>query len=120
MSSTSPFVRKVLVSAHELGPSDRLETIPLAWRRVSLRPGFIAIQPAWAAPQHSFLDDGSVLYDSLVIIEHSIIWLAALNSFRLRQSSELKSWLHALCNGFRPFSAMAHRISQGRKTDCTH
>jgi glutathione S-transferase len=66
---TSPFVRKVLVVAHELGLVDRLEL-------VLLRPSPTAADPTLSA--HNPLnkipalvgEDGEALYDSPVICEH--------------------------------------------------
>ena len=99
-SSTSPFVRKVIVSAHELGLSDRLETIPT---RVAPNKPDLALLPYNPLGQLPtlVLDDGTALYDSLVIIEH-LEHIAG--GARLIPSSpearieELR--LHALCNGF--------------------
>jgi len=68
-TSTSPFVRKVLVAAHELGLADRIETH-------FLRPS--PLEPSAELSQHNplskiptlVLDDGQVLYDSRVICEY--------------------------------------------------
>lgn len=68
-SPRSPFVRKVMIAAHELGLADRVET-----RRTVV---------AMSKPNHDLLpenplgkiptlvtEDGTVLYDSLVIVEY--------------------------------------------------
>lgn len=66
---TSPFVRKVLVLAHEAGIADRLETTflrptPLAPDPVLSRENPLSKIPALVLP------DGTALYDSHVICEY--------------------------------------------------
>lgn len=99
-SSTSPFVRKVIVSAHELGLSDRLETIPT---RVAPSKPDLALLPYNPLGQLPtlVLDDGAVLYDSLVIIEYLDNMAGGAKLIppsSERRIEELR--LHALCNGF--------------------
>jgi glutathione S-transferase len=68
-TDTSPYVRKVLVAARELGLADRIE-------KVVLRPSPLEASPALSA--HNPLnkipalvgDDGTALYDSPVICEY--------------------------------------------------
>ncbi|API57717.1 MULTISPECIES: glutathione S-transferase family protein [Rhizobium] len=99
-SSTSPFVRKVLVSAHELGLSDRLETIPTRVAPSKPDPALLLYNPLGQLPT-LVLDDGSVLYDSLVIIEHLDHMAGGsklIPSSPEQRIEELR--LHALCNGF--------------------
>lgn len=63
-SPTSPFVRKVVWCAHELGLMDRIEVIPTdAWSRGT---DLVAQNPLSKVPT-LLLDDGEVLYDSPVI-----------------------------------------------------
>ena len=66
-SPTSPFVRKVLVLAHEIGVVDRLEIVPTdAWSETT---DLVAQNPLSKVPT-LVLDDGGVLYDSPVICEY--------------------------------------------------
>lgn len=63
-SPASPYVRKVLVAAHELGLADRLELIPTGVWGDDGR--YRAVNPLCRIPALE-LDDGRVLIDSLVI-----------------------------------------------------
>jgi glutathione S-transferase len=68
-SPRSPFVRKVMVCAHELGIAARIETL---YTLVSMRksnPEMLRVNPLGRIPA-LVLDDGSVLYDSVVICEY--------------------------------------------------
>jgi glutathione S-transferase len=66
-SATSPFVRKVLVLAHEVGLADRIEIVPTdAWSETT---DLVAQNPLSKVPT-LVLDDGQVLYDSPVICEY--------------------------------------------------
>ncbi len=68
-SPTSPFVRKCLVTAHELGIADRIELLPSNAHPVQRDRQIIASNPLGKVP--TFLtDDGQVLYDSRVICEY--------------------------------------------------
>lgn len=99
-SSTSPFVRKVVVSAHELGLSDRLETIPTRVAPSKPDPALLPYNPLGQLPT-LVLDDGTALYDSLVIIEyleHLAGGTKLIPSSPEQRIEELR--LHALCNGF--------------------
>ena len=66
-SPTSPFVRKVLVVAHECGLADRVAPIPVNFRDEP--SGYVAINPLGKVPALT-LDDGMVLVDSPVICEY--------------------------------------------------
>ncbi|CAN7730305.1 glutathione S-transferase [Variovorax sp. LjRoot290] len=99
-SSTSPFARKVTASAHELGLSDRLETIPT---RVAPNKPDLALLPYNPLGQLPtlVLDDGTALYDSLVIIEHLIHMAGGAKLIPLSPEARIEELrLHALCNGF--------------------
>jgi glutathione S-transferase len=63
---TSPYVRKVMVAAHELGLADRLDLV-LA-RRETIVADVGAVNPLARIPA-LVLPDGTVLFDSLVIAE---------------------------------------------------
>jgi glutathione S-transferase len=68
-SATSPFVRKVMVSAIELGLADRIEVMPAKVSPVVRTGPVIADNPLGKLPT-MIADDGMVLYDSRVICEH--------------------------------------------------
>lgn len=65
-SPTSPFVRKVIAVAHELGLWDRIEIVTAATSPVDRHKGLAADNPVGKIPA-MVLDDGQVLYDSRVI-----------------------------------------------------
>ena len=66
-SPTSPFVRKVLVLAHEVGLAGRLEIVPTdAWSEAT---DLVALNPLSKVPT-LIRDDGASLYDSPVICEY--------------------------------------------------
>jgi glutathione S-transferase len=67
-SIASPFVRKCLVSAHELGLVDRLELLPAAAHPVNRDRSVVAHNPLGKVPT-LIMDDGNELYDSRVICE---------------------------------------------------
>ena len=68
-AATSPFVRKCLVSAHELGLRERLELVPAAAHPVNRDRALVAHNPLGKIPT-LITDNGSVLYDSRVICEY--------------------------------------------------
>ena len=68
-SPRSPFVRKVMVVAHELGVAERLETIRTRVSMTAVNPALMTDNPLSKIPS-LVLDDGSVLYDSRVICEY--------------------------------------------------
>jgi glutathione S-transferase len=68
-SSTSPFVRKCLVTAQELGLRGRIELLPAAPHPVNRDAALVACNPLGKVPT-LVTDDGTVLYDSRVICEY--------------------------------------------------
>jgi glutathione S-transferase len=68
-SATSPFVRKCLVSAHELGLQERLEFVPSTAHPVNRDRALVASNPLGKVPT-LITEDGTVLYDSRVICEY--------------------------------------------------
>ena len=68
-AAASPFVRKCLVSAHELGLRERLELVPAAPHPVNRDRTLVATNPLGKIPT-LITDDGAVLYDSRVICEY--------------------------------------------------
>jgi glutathione S-transferase len=68
-SPTSPFARKVRITAHELGLSARIELQAVTLSPVSPDAGVRAQNPLGKIPA-LITDDGAVLYDSRVICEY--------------------------------------------------
>ena len=68
-STTSPFVRKCMVSAHELGLANRIERLPAAAHPVQRDRSVIQNNPLGKVPT-LLTDDGQALYDSRVICEY--------------------------------------------------
>ena len=68
-AAASPFVRKCLVAAHELGLRDRIELVPAAANPVQRDPSVVAQNPLGKIPT-LITDDGLTLYDSRVICEY--------------------------------------------------
>lgn len=68
-SPFSPYVRKCLVTAHELGLGDRVQLLPSNAHPVQRDREIIANNPLGKVPTF-FTDDGQVLYDSRVICEY--------------------------------------------------
>ena len=65
----SPFVRKVVVVAHEKGLFERLAIVPAAPVPIRPVPELSSANPLGKVPT-LVLDDGTVLYDSRVIAEY--------------------------------------------------
>jgi glutathione S-transferase len=68
-SPMSPYVRKCLVAAHELGLRERIELLSSNPHPINRDPSIVANNPLGKAPTF-IADDGTVLYDSRVIIEY--------------------------------------------------
>ncbi len=68
-STTSPYVRKVMVAAIELGLADRIETIAAKVSPIVRTNPVIADNPLGKLPT-LVADDGMILFDSRVILEH--------------------------------------------------
>lgn len=68
-STASPFVRKVMVLAHETGLVDRLALISAVVSPVARDARVVAHNPTGHIPT-LLLDDGTALYDSAVICQH--------------------------------------------------
>ncbi|CCQ74751.1 putative glutathione S-transferase [Magnetospira sp. QH-2] len=66
-SATSPYVRKVVATAHECGLFERLEIVPTQVFQTG--NGYEAVNPLAKIPALE-LDGGEVLYDSPVICEY--------------------------------------------------
>jgi glutathione S-transferase len=68
-SPTSPYVRKVMIVAHELDLLNRFETVPCATTPTKTNPALALINPIAKVPT-LLLDDGVALFDSPVICEY--------------------------------------------------
>ena len=68
-SPASPFVRKVLVCAHELGLAERIENLPSAAHPIDTDRTIAADNPLGQVPTF-YADDGRTLFDSRVICEY--------------------------------------------------
>jgi glutathione S-transferase len=68
-SPRSPFVRKVMIVAHETGLVDRLSLVRTPVAMTSVNMDLLSDNPLSKLPT-LVLDDGTSLYDSVVICEH--------------------------------------------------
>lgn len=68
-SPRSPFVRKVMIAAHELGLAERFSTVRTVVHPEVPHEGLMADNPLSKLPT-LVLDDGSALFDSRVICEY--------------------------------------------------
>lgn len=68
-SSRSPFVRKVMVAAYEVGVAGRIATERVVVGADKPNAGVMALNPLNKIPT-LILDDGTVLYDSRVVSEY--------------------------------------------------
>jgi glutathione S-transferase len=68
-SPRSPFVRKVMIAAHEVGLADRLHCVRTVAAMMKPHPELMLDNPLSKIPT-LVLDDGTALYDSAVICEY--------------------------------------------------
>ncbi len=68
-SPTSPYVRKVMICAHELGLSEKLELLPAKASPVNRDPSIVEKNPLGKVPT-LLTSEGRALYDSRVICEY--------------------------------------------------
>ncbi|HSV53464.1 MAG TPA: glutathione S-transferase [Burkholderiaceae bacterium] len=68
-SPKSPYVRKVMICAHELGLQDRLELVRSVAAMLKPNPAIMADNPLSKIPT-LVLDDGTALFDSSVICQY--------------------------------------------------
>ncbi|MBI3706384.1 MAG: glutathione S-transferase [Proteobacteria bacterium] len=68
-SSRSPYVRKVMIVAHEIGLADGITCIPTVVSTTETDLDLVACNPLGQIPS-LVLDDGTVIYDSAVICEY--------------------------------------------------
>lgn len=97
-SPRSPFVRKVMVAAHELGLADRIQTVRTVVAMTRPNLDLLPDNPLSKIPT-LVLDDGTAIYDSLTICEY----LDSLDGPRLFPAAGPARWTaltwHALANG---------------------
>src|SRR6188768_3328029 len=68
-SPRSPYVRKVMIAAHEMGLADRLQIVRTIVGGTAPHLELMRENPLGKIPT-LVLDDGTVIYDSPVIIEY--------------------------------------------------
>lgn len=97
-SPRSPFVRKVMIAAHELGLADRIATMRTVAAMTKPNADLLPDNPLSKIPT-LVLEDGTVLYDSVVICEY----LDSLAGGRLFPREGAARWVelrrHAMLNG---------------------
>jgi len=99
-SSRSPFVRKVMVAAHELGLADRIETVPTKVALTALDPAMLPRNPLGKIPT-LILPDGTCLFDSVVICEYLDGLAGQPGLFPAAGPARIEALLrHALGTGF--------------------
>lgn len=102
-SSRSPFVRKVMVVAHEAGVAERIERIPTVVALTRQDPEVLRRNPLGKIPT-LLLEDGGVLYDSVVICEYLDALGGTPRLFPANQPARIESLRrHALGNGMMDF-----------------
>lgn len=98
-SPRSPFVRKVMVAAHELGLADRIDRVRTVVRMSQANAELLPDNPLSKIPT-LVLADGTVLFDSVVICEY---FDALAGSGKLFPPAGPERWTalarHALGNG---------------------
>jgi glutathione S-transferase len=99
-SPRSPFVRKVMVAAHELGLAERITKVRTVVAMQKPALALLPENPLGKIPT-LVLDDGTILYDSLVIVEY-LDSLAGGGRLIPRDGAARFTELrrHALANGF--------------------
>jgi glutathione S-transferase len=109
-SPTSPYVRKVMVAAHELGLAGRLDLVPT---RVETVVADVAADNPLGRIPALVLPDGTTLFDSLVIVEY----FNDVGAGALCPRSGLERWrtltLHALGHG--AIDAMIAIVAERRR-----
>jgi len=86
-AAASPFVRKCLVVAHELGLRERVELVAASAHPINRSAALVAHNPLGKMPT-LLTEDGTVLYDSRVICEY----LNALGNGRLIPAQGPARW----------------------------
>lgn len=112
-SAASPFVRKCLVAAEELGLRSRIDLIPAAAHPVNRDAAVVAHNPLGKIPT-LITDDGAVLYDSRVICDY----LNALGNGQLVPRDGPARWnvlvVQSLADGIMDASVLARYETAAR------
>ncbi len=112
-AAASPFVRKCLVAADELGLRGRIELIPAAAHPVKRDVSVVTHNPLGKIPT-LITDDGTVLYDSRVICDY----LNALGSGQLIPRDGPARWdvlvLQSLADGIMDAAVLARYETAAR------
>ncbi len=112
-SAASPFVRKCLVAAEELGLRSRIDLIPAAAHPVNRDAAVVAHNPLGKIPT-LITDDGAVLYDSRVICDY----LNALGNGQLVPHDGPARWnvlvIQSLADGIMDASVLARYETAAR------
>ena len=96
---TSPYVRKVMVTAHELGIADQIEKLPSAPSPIKRDERIAAANPLAKIPA-ALTQDGDTLFDSRVICEYLDAQVPGLNLFPADQKARWQALtLQALGDG---------------------
>ena len=98
-SPRSPYVRKVMIAIHELGLTERIQTVRTVAGGTTPHWELMKINPVGKIPTLE-LGDGTIAYDSPVIVEY-LDSLHALRRHALGQGM-LDNALPLLGEGFRP------------------
>lgn len=114
-SSRSPFVRKVMVVAHEAGLADRIERVPTVVALTAPGLDLLPTNPLGKIPT-LVLEDGTALYDSVVICEYLDGLSGSPRLFPAAGPARIEALRrHALGNGFLDF-LLLQRTEMGRET----
>ena len=99
-SPRSPFVRKVMIAAHELGLAGQIETTRTRVATNQVHKGLLSDNPLGKIPT-LILADGTILYDSVVICEYLDSIAAKPKLFPPSGPARFKALRrHALGNGY--------------------
>lgn len=106
-SPASPYVRKVNVSAEELGLAARIENVPTKVLPSEPNRDYGKSAPLMKVPSLT-LDDGTVLYDSVVICEYLDSLAGGNKLFPAAGDARWRALrLHALANGILDAAVLA-------------
>ena len=113
-SPRSPYVRKVMIAAHEMGLTDRIVTVRTIVGGTTPHAELMTLNPLGKIPTLE-LEDGTVIYDSPVVIEYldtlhdgpklyPAAWPGRLTALRRHALGQgiLDAALALLSEGFRP------------------
>jgi glutathione S-transferase len=68
-STRSPYARKVMIAAHELGVADRITCVPVVVTAETVSADYARVNPTGQLPT-LLLEDGTTVLDSLIICEY--------------------------------------------------